>query len=61
MRNPLLAPEIRELLQEGRRDDLRELLEELHPNDAAAYLSALSNDEIVVPPFQEGRHGHGGR
>ncbi len=23
--------------------------------------SGLSNDEIVVPPFQEGRHGHGGR
>jgi magnesium transporter len=46
MRNPLLAPEIRELLQEGRQDDLRQLLEELHPNDAAAYLAALSPDEI---------------
>ncbi len=46
MRNPLLAPEIRELLQEGRRDDLRELLEELHPNDAAAYLAALTPEEI---------------
>ncbi|MDA1221778.1 MAG: magnesium transporter, partial [Planctomycetota bacterium] len=46
MRNPLLAPEIRELLQEGRRDDLRHLLEELHPNDAAAYLAALTPEEI---------------
>lgn len=47
MRNPLLAPEIRELLQEGRQDDLRAFLEDLHPNDAASYLSALSSDEIV--------------
>lgn len=47
MRNPLLAPEIRELLEEGRQDDLRQLLEDLHPNDAANYLSALSHDEIV--------------
>ncbi|MFO1051435.1 MAG: magnesium transporter [Planctomycetota bacterium] len=47
MRNHLLAPELRELLAEGRSDELRTLIEELHPNDAAAYLAPLAPDEIV--------------
>ncbi|MGE0143101.1 MAG: magnesium transporter [Planctomycetota bacterium] len=47
MRNPLLAPELRELLAEGKLEDLRVLLEELHPNDAASYLGSLQPDEIV--------------
>ena len=36
MRNPLLAPEVRELLQEGRTVDLVTVLQEMHPSDAAA-------------------------
>ena len=47
MRNPLLAPELRELLAEERLDELRQLVEELHPNDAASYLASLQPDEIV--------------
>ncbi len=48
MRNPLLAPELRELLQEGQREDLVALLSELHPNDAASILSGLEPDEITA-------------
>ena len=47
MRNVLLAPELRELLQGERTDDLRLLIEDLHPNDAAGYLAALEDHEIV--------------
>jgi magnesium transporter len=47
MRNPLLAPELRELLEEGRADDLRSLIEDLHPNDAASIISGLENEEMV--------------
>jgi len=47
MRNPLLAPEVRELLQEGRTDDLVSVLREMHPSDAASILSALECDEVV--------------
>ena len=47
MRNPLLAPELRELLQEERSEDLVEVLSDLHPNDAASILSGLETDEIV--------------
>ena len=47
MRNVLLAPELRELLEAGRTDDLRTLIEDLHPNDAATYLSGLEDHEIV--------------
>ena len=46
MRIHLLIPEVRELLQEGRIDDLRGVLEEMHPTDAAAILSALDIEEI---------------
>ena len=47
MRNPLLAPELRELLAEGRQADLVQVIQDLHPNDAASILSALEHDEIV--------------
>ncbi len=47
MRNPLVAPELRELLDEGRHEELRALLEDLHPNDAASILSGLDDKEIV--------------
>lgn len=46
MRNPLLAPELREALAEGRSAELVELLEEMHPNDAASILSGLEPKEI---------------
>jgi len=48
MRNPLLAPELRELLAEGRDADLVQVIQDLHPKDAAAILSALEPDEIVA-------------
>ncbi|MCC6785894.1 MAG: magnesium transporter [Planctomycetes bacterium] len=47
MRNPLLAPELRELLRDGKPEELRQFVEELHPNDAAAFLASLEPDEIV--------------
>ncbi|MBK8977283.1 MAG: magnesium transporter [Planctomycetes bacterium] len=58
MRSSLLAPELRELLHEGRREDLRTLLGELHPNDAATILAGLEIPEIVealsvLPILQE--------
>lgn len=46
MRNPLLAPEVREILQEGRASDLTEVVKDLHPNDAASILCALEPDEV---------------
>lgn len=48
MRNPLLAPEVRELLQEGRTQDLVSVLQEMHPTDAAAILSALDDSEVAM-------------
>ncbi|MEI6128818.1 MAG: magnesium transporter [Planctomycetota bacterium] len=48
MRNPLLAPEVRELLQEGRTNDLLSVLQEMHPTDAAAILSALEDHEVAA-------------
>ncbi len=48
MRNPLLAPEVRELLQEGRTADLVSVLGEMHPSDAASILSAMEADEVVA-------------
>jgi magnesium transporter len=48
MRNPLLAPEVRELLQEGRTVDLVTVLQEMHPSDAASILNALEPDEVVA-------------
>lgn len=46
MRNPLLTPEVREILQEGRAADLVAVVQELHPNDAAAVLSTLEPHEV---------------
>ena len=48
MRNPLLAPEVRELLQEGKTQDLVSVLQEMHPTDAAAILSALDDGEVAM-------------
>lgn len=55
MRFHLLIPEVRELLAEGRQEDLLSVLQEMHPTDAASILSALSVDEIakvlaMLPP-----------
>lgn len=48
MRNPLLVPEVRELLQEGRQHDLVSVLSEMHPSDAASTLNALEPDEVAT-------------
>ena len=47
MRFHLLIPEIRELLAEGQHQDLVNVLQEMHPTDAASILSALTVDEIA--------------
>lgn len=46
-RKSLLAPELRELLQEGSPDDLRAVLAEIHPNDAAQQLAGLEPLEVA--------------
>jgi magnesium transporter len=48
MRNPLLVPEVRELLEEGRPQDVIEVLSEMHPSDAAATLNALDASEVAL-------------
>jgi magnesium transporter len=48
MRIPLLAPEVRELLREGRADELAVILREMHPGDAAGIFNSLAVDEVVV-------------
>lgn len=48
MRFHLLIPEVRELLQEGKQEDLLSVLQEMHPTDAASILSALTVDEIAT-------------
>ncbi|MEO6598126.1 MAG: CBS domain-containing protein, partial [Planctomycetota bacterium] len=58
MRFHLLIPEVRELLQEGKGEDLRSVLQDMHPTDAASILSALTVEEIatslaLLPPDQE--------
>jgi len=58
MRFHLLIPEVRELLQEGRREDLLSVLQEMHPTDAASILNALTVEEIaqvlaILPTDQE--------
>lgn len=55
MRFHLLIPEVRELLQEGKQEDLLSVLQEMHPTDAAAIVGALTVDEIarvlaILPP-----------
>ncbi len=48
MRIHLLLPEVRELLQEQRMEDLQAVLAEMHPTDAAAILSGLEVDELAA-------------
>ncbi|HLU39431.1 MAG TPA: magnesium transporter [Planctomycetota bacterium] len=46
-RKSLLAPELRELLEEGRSRELQDVLADLHPHDAAEQLAGLSIEEIT--------------
>jgi magnesium transporter len=46
-RKSLLAPELRELLEEGQIAALQEVLSDLHPHDAASQLAGLSTAEIT--------------
>ena len=48
MRLDLLIPEIRELLAEGRHEDLVSVLQEMHPSDAASIVGSLTIDEIAT-------------
>ena len=48
MRFHLLTPEIRELLAEGRHEDLVEVLHDMHPSDAATILEGLEIDELAA-------------
>lgn len=48
MRLPLLVPEIRELLAEGRHADLVSVLQEMHPSDAASIVGGLTVDEVAT-------------
>ena len=48
MRLHLLVPEIRELLAEGKHQDLVSVLQDMHPTDAAAVVGALEIDEIAA-------------
>jgi len=48
MRFHLLIPEVRELLQEGKSEDLLSVLQEMHPTDAASILNALEIEEIAT-------------
>lgn len=47
-RRSLLAPELRELLQEGKSQELQEILSDLHPHDAAEQLAGLESHEITA-------------
>lgn len=58
MRFHLLIPEVRELLQEGKHEDLLSVIQEMHPTDAASILNGLETDEIakilaLLPTDQE--------
>jgi len=48
MRFHLLTPEIRELLLEERYADLVEVLQDMHPSDAATVLDGLEVDELAA-------------
>jgi len=48
MRFHLLTPEIRELLNGGQYEDLVEVLQDMHPGDAASILSGLDVEEIAA-------------
>jgi len=45
MKNPLLVPELRELIEEGNFEELRDFCEEGHPGVVAEFLSALPAEE----------------
>ena len=47
MPHRLLVPEILELLSEGRHADLVQIIDDLHPKDAAAHLCGLEADQIA--------------
>lgn len=47
MRQHLLVPEILELLEEGRHEDLVQVLRELHPKDAAEFLAGLDGEHLI--------------
>jgi magnesium transporter len=60
VKNPLLVPELREMLAEGRTDELREFCEVTTPEMAAEFLGALSTAEQreildVLEPEPRGR------
>lgn len=46
MKNPLLVPELRELLASNNVEDLKEFCSAIHPADAADFLSGLEPPEI---------------
>ena len=48
MRFHLLTPEIRELLSGGRFEDLVDVLQDMHPSDAAQILEGLDVDELAT-------------
>ena len=48
MRFHLLTPEIRELIHEGRHEDLVEVLQDMHPSDAATILEGLEIEELAA-------------
>ena len=48
MPTSLLVPELRELLQAGREEDLVVALSDLHPNDVANIVSGLTTEEMVT-------------
>lgn len=48
MKNPLLVPEFREHIKTGENNRLRELCEAAHPADVAAFVSALTPEEVWV-------------
>lgn len=48
MRNPLLVPELRELIKSENKNELQFFLDDMHPAVASEFLSALDTDEIIM-------------
>ncbi len=46
MKNPILVPELRDLLEKNKVDILKHFIEEGHPKEIAEYISLLDPDEI---------------
>ncbi|MBN1901207.1 magnesium transporter [Candidatus Sumerlaeota bacterium] len=46
MTNPIMLPELRELIEENDIDSLKEFCESGHPEDIADFISALAPDEV---------------